>query len=31
MRVSNLTFNAQLLLVLVIIGHGGPLVFGSGA
>ena len=31
MRVSNLSHNAQLLLVLVIIGHGGPLVFGSGA
>jgi hypothetical protein len=31
MRVSNISLNAQLLLVLVIIGHGGPLVFGSGA
>ena len=31
MRVSNISLNAQLPLVLVIIGHGGPLVFGSGA
>ncbi len=31
MRVSNPSLNVQLLLVLVIIGHGGPLVFGSGA
>jgi len=31
MRVLNTSLNAQLLLVLVIIGHGGPLVFGSGA
>ncbi len=31
MRVLNISLNAQLLLVLVIIGHGGPLVFGSGA